>query len=47
MTQEERNLTFLDMDWARWYISGIGGDPTEMEKVLEKEVETQIQKLNL
>ena len=47
MTQEERNLVFLDMDWAKWYITAVGGNISETEESMEAELESEMKRIGL
>ena len=47
MTLKERELVFIDMDWAQWYISALGGDPVKAKLLLENELEDWINRLGI
>lgn len=46
MTIENRMIMFVDMDWAKWYITVMGGDIVKAEREIEKSLEKGIAEMD-
>lgn len=47
MTDKERGLAFVGMDWAKWYISALGGDVEKLQVQMELDILEDAKRVNL
>lgn len=45
MSDAEREATFIDMDWAQWYLNSLGGNVAQARAQIEKTLEERLSEM--
>lgn len=45
MTDLEREVAFIDMDWAQWYLNSLGGDVKKAQEEIERSLELKLNEM--